>query len=438
MHIVDRRQNPSGRNLGNRQRFIDRARSRLRKAVRDNILERSIEDTSSGERVVIPADDIHEPEFRRDESTGRRVGVLPGNRAFREGDTIPRPRGGGGGAGGREGSAEGEGEDGFAFMLTRDEFLDLVFEDLALPDLVKKKLKAEQSSKPYRAGFSPSGPPSRLNLMRSLRRSMVRRAALGRPRPEAVAELEAELARLESGEIVPADGGDPQARIAELRGALDRARRKRAAVPWLDPMDLRFNRLERRPEPVARAVMFCLMDVSASMDEEMKGLAKRFFLLLHLFLERHYEHVEVVFIRHTQRAEEVDERTFFEDRQTGGTVVSSALREMIRVRDARYPPDDYNLYVAQASDGDDVPGDVETCIELLTDDILPSVQYMAYVEILSQRGQPGFAIPRESDLWQGYAPIAQVHPALALRRIAQPRDIFPVFRDLFRREGVAE
>jgi hypothetical protein len=437
MNIIDRRRNPSGRNLGNRQRFLNRARSRLRKAIRDNIRERSIEDTTSGERVVIPADDIHEPEFRRDASTGRRVGVLPGNREYRAGDAIPRPQGGAGG-GGREGSPEGEGEDEFAFTLSRDEFLDLLFEDLSLPDMVRKKLASVDSSRPRRAGFSTSGPATRLNMVRSLRRSLVRRAALGRPKQALIEEMERELARLESGEIVPADGRGSEARIAELREALDRARRKRAAVPYLDPLDLRFNRLEHRPEPIVQAVMFCLMDVSASMDEEMKGLAKRFFMLLHLFLERHYERVEVVFIRHTQRAEEVDEETFFRGRQTGGTVVSSALEEMLRIAGRRYPSDEYNIYVAQASDGDDVSSDVETCVRLLSERILPLSQYMAYVEIAPSGSRPGFSFERESDLWRGYARVASADPRLAMRRIGSAQDIFPVFRELFRAEGAGE
>jgi uncharacterized sporulation protein YeaH/YhbH (DUF444 family) len=437
MTIVDRRQNPSGRNFGNRQRFLDRAKSRLRQAVKDNIRARSIKDTASGERVVIPADDIQEPVFQRDAATGRRSGVLPGNRDYRSGDTIQRPSGEGGG-GGSKASEDGEGEDSFAFTLSRDEFLDLLFEDLALPDMLAKKLKSVESTRTRRAGYTTSGPATRLNMVRSLRRSLVRRAALDRPGSVAVQELERELARLEAEEIVPADGRDPQTRIAELREALDRAHRKRAAVPFLDPIDLRYNRVEPQPEPIAQAVMFCLMDVSASMDEDMKGLAKRFFMLLHLFLARHYEQVEVVFIRHTQRAEEVDEQTFFEGRQTGGTVVSTALEEMLKVAALRYPVEDYNIYVAQASDGDNVSRDVEICTRLLTEKILPMAQYMAYVEILPQRDRFGLTPRRESDLWQGYAPVAAENPGLAMRRIAEARDIFPVFRDLFRTEGAVE
>ena len=171
MSIVDRRQNPTGRNLGNRQRFLDRAKNRLRQAVKDNIRNRSIEDTTSNEQVVIPADDIQEPVFQRDAATGRRSGVLPGNREYRTGDTIPRPEGEGGG-GGSQASEEGEGEDSFAFTLSRDEFLDLLFEDLALPDMLAKKLKSVETTRTRRAGFTTAGPATRLNMLRSLRRSL--------------------------------------------------------------------------------------------------------------------------------------------------------------------------------------------------------------------------------------------------------------------------
>jgi hypothetical protein len=435
LRIIDRRQNPSGKSLGNRQRFMDRAREQLRKAIKENIRQRSISDTQSGETVVIPADGTHEPVFRHDPETGERSRVLPGNKEFRAGDRIQRPSGGAG-RGGHEGSEEGEGEDAFAFTLSRDEFLDLLFEDLKLPDLVKKQLKSEETEKPKRAGLTTSGPANRLNYVRTARRSLVRRAALSRPKHDVIVQMERELERLEEEEISPADGRSKERRIAELREQLERARHKRSRVPFIDPMDLRYNRLEHRPQPIAQAVMFCLMDVSASMDEDMKALAKRFFLLLHLFLERHYDNVEVVFIRHTQHAEEVDEQTFFEGRQTGGTVVSSALKEMLRVARARYPLADYNIYVAQASDGDNVRSDIETCINLLNDRILPITQYMAYVEINPpMRGRRNIARRGESDLWHGYAELAERRPNLAMRRISEAGDIFPVFRDLFKSEG---
>ena len=434
--IVDRRSGPRGESLGNRQRFVGRARDHIRHAIKEKLKSRGITDGDSGETISIPGDGVHEPRFVPDRQAGRWQRVLPGNHEFREGDRVPRPEGGGGGGAGGAGDSE-RGEDDFSFTLSRDEFMDLFFEDLELPDLIKRRLVAESSSERARAGFSTSGPPNRMNLERTMRRSMARRVALGRPSEAMVAALERELAQLCSGEIVPADGRDPATRIGELEAMLARARERRRIVPYIDPLDVRYNFFEERPRHVAQAVMFCLMDVSASMDEDMKDLAKRFFMLLHLFLRRQYEHVEVVFIRHTQYAEVVDEETFFHGRETGGTVVSTAFKELLRVVELHYPADAWNIYLAQASDGEDIPGDVEHCVELLRERILPITQYAAYVEIARSMGPA--RLPRmgttESELWEGYRELDASAPNFAMRRIADATEIYPVFRDLFRREG---
>jgi len=433
--IVDRRQHPKGKNLGNRQRFVRRARSHIRYAIKENLKNRGIADSESGETVSIPRDDVHEPEFLQDRRAGRRDYVLPGNREFVEGDRIERPPSGGGSGG--EGSPEGEGEDEFTFQLSRDEFLEIFFEDLELPDLVKGRIAFETSATRERAGFTTDGPPVRLNLERTMRHSMARRVAMGRPTGRAVAEMERELAALRAGEIEPADGRSAEARIAELEEMLARAGERRRRVPFIDPIDLRFNYFERVPKPVTQAVMFCLMDVSASMDEDMKDLAKRFFMLLHLFLTRRYERVEIVFIRHTQHAQEVDEDTFFHDRQTGGTIVSSAFEEMLRVVDERFAVDDWNIYLAQASDGDDWREDIPRCSKVLHERVLPLCQYAAYVEVARGDEVADPLEADESELWKAYRGIAESRPHFACRRIARPGDIYPVFRDLFRKDGTA-
>ncbi|MEX2575773.1 MAG: YeaH/YhbH family protein [Halofilum sp. (in: g-proteobacteria)] len=434
--IIDRRHNPKGRSLGNRQRFVRRARSHIRRAVKENLRDRPVTDSESGENVSIPADDVHEPGFVQDTRAGEHRRVLPRNREFHEGDRIPRPSGGGGG-GGSEGSEEGEGEDNFTFVLTREEFLDIFFEDLALPDMVKQRIAAETAPVPRRAGFTKDGPPNRMNLVRTMHNSMARRVALGRPGMGALNALEYELERLRNGEIQPADGQSAERRIAEIEETLERYARRRKQVPYIDPIDLRYNHFETVQRPIAQAVMFCLMDVSASMDEDMKDLAKRFFMLLHLFLKRQYERVEVVFIRHTQHAEEVDEENFFHGRQTGGTVVSSAFAETLRIVEERYPIDDWNLYLAQASDGDDAPSDIKRCTDLLTEKVLPICQYVAYVEIARDPGGRR-SLPAQSELWDAYEPLTAEHHHFATRRIQRPSDIYPVFRDLFRKDSVTQ
>ena len=430
MFVIDRRRNPQGKSLGNRQRFIHRAREQIREALKDKLRERSIEDVSSGEEVVISSDGIHEPRFTPDPQAGYRERILPGNKEYLEGDRIPKPQGGSGG--GAKASDSGEGEDRFAFTLTREEFLDLFFEDLELPDLLKRKFKAEKSLRSQRAGYTISGAPNRLSLVRTMRRSLARRVALGRPSERTMQEIAALLESYRRGDIEPSDGRSALEHIAELEEALRRTEVKRARIAFIDPIDLRYRRYEQMPHPVAQAVMFCLMDVSASMDEAMKDLAKRFFMLLHLFLQRRYEHVEVVFIRHTHHAQEVDEESFFYSRETGGTIVSSALDEMLRVAAARYPTNDWNIYVAQASDGDDIPSDVPRCLELLHEKILPITQYMAYVEI--GRQGPPLGLGAESDLWGGYRSLTEGHPNFAMRNVRETRDIYPVFRGLFSKE----
>ena len=424
MEIIDRRPNPHGKNLDNRQRVLARARAAVVRATRQAIDQGTLREVGRDQAVTIPADSLDEPSFHPTFSSGQRQMVLPGNKEFSAGDRIERPEGGAGGGGSGSGQGDGEGQDGFRFVLTRDEFLDLFFEDLELPDLVKNQIIATETSAPVRAGLSNDGSPSQIDMGRTMRQSMARRIGLRRPKTPEVLALEAEIAAL-------ADSNDDPDRLAMLQAELALALRRMARVPWIDPVDLRYRRFTQAPKPTARAVMFCLMDVSGSMTEEMKDLAKRFFLLLHVFLERRYKRVDLVFIRHTETAEEVDEQTFFTDPRTGGTVVSTALAEFVRIQAERYPSDSWNIYAAQASDGDNSGSDTRKATEILESAILPVVQHFAYIEVASS-----FALIRgETDLWRGYDPVCRRNGQMAMRRVSERRDIFPVFRDLFGRKA---
>src|SRR5580700_9143798 len=315
MNIVDRRPNPKGKSLSNRQRFLTRARVEVKSAVQEALRKRKVADIGHGEKVAIPTRGISEPIFHHNRRTDH---VVPGNKEYVRGDEIPRPTGGEGG-GGREGSPDGSGEDAFEFTLSKEEFLDMFFEDLELPDLVKKSLKDTTAVDLQRAGYTVTGNPSNLSIPRTLRNSMGRRIALRRPKP---AELEA---LRDQAEEARARGDEEKAE--RLFKEFERLERRSKIIPYIDPIEVRYRRFERVPRPNTEAVMFCLMDVSGSMTEAMKDLAKRFFMLLHVFLTRRYRHVDVVFIRHTSTAEEVDEETFFYSRETGGTVVSTALEK---------------------------------------------------------------------------------------------------------------
>jgi uncharacterized protein len=418
MHIVDRRLNPGSKSLENRQRFLRRARALVQRAVRKTYEGRAIRDVLQGGEVSIPLDGMDEPRFHR-AGGGIRDRVFPGNKKFIEGDILPRPDGGGGGKPRQAG--EGDSEDAFRFVLTREEFLDLFLDDLELPDLAKRKLAEVEYQGIRRAGYAVTGSPANLAVNRTMRLAMARRVALRRPRPGTIAQLEAELA----------DCDDE--RRAALTAEIDALKRKMRRIPYIDPIDIRYRRFENEPKPIAQAVMFCLMDVSGSMSEHMKDLAKRFYMLLYVFLTRRYRHVEIVFIRHTDHAEEVDEETFFRSPASGGTLVSSALEAMHQIVRTRYRPADWNIYAAQASDGDNAQTDADITGRLLKDAILPVTQYFAYLEVGETSSSD--TMP-DSSLWTLYRRLRDEGAALSMRKVRDRSEIFPVFRELFqRREG---
>jgi uncharacterized sporulation protein YeaH/YhbH (DUF444 family) len=430
-YFIDRRLNPKGKSLGNRQRFFRRARAQIREAVQKSLKDASVADIGKERKIKISSKGTSEPRFRLDPKTGgERDFVLPGNKEFMPGDEIKKPQTGAGGAG-KQASDSGEGEDDFEFTLSQDEILDIFFEDLELPNLVRTTLKETPSKTWKRAGLTTSGSPTQINLVRTMRNSFGRRLALKRPRMEDIEKLEAAIAALEAE---GRDDADTRNRILALKDELEKAIAKRKWVGFIDPIDVRFNSFVEQPVPTSQAVMFCLMDVSGSMGEREKDLAKRFYMLLHLFLKRRYEKVDVVFIRHTHDAQEVDEHEFFYSRQSGGTIVSTALDKMLEVQKARYATADWNIYAAQASDGYTQSGDARRCVEMLNEDIMPLCQYYAYIEILDEREMEVFASEDSgAELWRAYRTVAEQWGNFATKRISKPADIFPVFRELFKK-----
>jgi uncharacterized protein len=348
--------------------------------------------------------------------------VLPGNKKFVEGDILPRS---GEGGGKKSQPGQGDSEDAFRFVLSREEFVNLFLDDLELPDLAKRKLAEAESHGLQRAGYATSGSPANISISRTVSRALARRVALRRPRPETIAALEAELAECEDEE-----------RRTQLEAEIAALKAKAKRIPFIDPIDIRYRRFETIPKPVAQAVMFCLMDVSGSMSEHMKDLAKRFYMLLYVFLKRRYRHVEIVFIRHTDRAEEVDEQTFFYGPASGGTLVSSALQTMNDIVRSRFRPSDWNIYAAQASDGDNSISDSEAVSRLLTGAILPVCQFFAYLEV-GEAGGYSFEMP-DSSLWSLYERLRGSGADLSMRKVRDRSEIFPVFHDLFQRRAKQE
>jgi uncharacterized sporulation protein YeaH/YhbH (DUF444 family) len=417
-YLIDRRLQGKNKSAGNRERFLRRYKGQIKDAVARAIKGRSIKDIESGEKVSIPVKDINEPHFGHAQG-GVWETVRPGNREYQKGDQVQRPKGGNGAGKDKAGNSDEITEDDFAFELTREEFMQYFFEDLELPNLVKTQLTSITEFKQQRAGYTISGTPTNIHVLRSMRGAIGRRIAVGAKSRRRLKEAEEELEQLLKTAF------EDDHRVLPLRKEIHHLRTRLYAIPFLDPIDLRYSNRIKVPKPSSQAVMFCVMDVSGSMDQQKKDAAKRFFILLYLFLERAYEKIEVVFIRHHTQATEVDENEFFNSRESGGTVVSSALHLLHKVIQERYATSDWNIYVAQASDGDNWDNDSVTCRELLIDRIMPLVQYYAYVEITD--GEP-------QNLWEEYTQIPDHHPHFAMQKIESPADIYPVFRELFKKQ----
>ncbi|MBU9845654.1 YeaH/YhbH family protein [Rahnella ecdela] len=418
-YFIDRRLNGKNKSAVNRQRFLRRYKSQIKQSIAEAINKRSVTDVDSGESVSIPNADINEPMFHQGRG-GLRHRVHPGNDHFVQNDRIERPQGGGGGGSGQgEASQDGEGEDEFSFQISKDEYLDLLFEDLALPNLRKNQHKQLNEFKTHRSGYTSNGVPANISVVRSLQNSLARRTAMTAGKKRELRELESTLTEVEHSE--PAQLLEEE----RLRKEIAELRAKIAKTPFIDTFDLRYRNYERRPEPSSQAVMFCLMDVSGSMDQATKDMAKRFYILLYLFLSRTYKNVDVVYIRHHTQAKEVDEQEFFYSQETGGTIVSSALKLMDDVIKERYDPAQWNIYAAQASDGDNWADDSPLCHQLLAQKILPMVRYYSYIEITRRAHQT---------LWREYEVLQEKFDNFAMQHIREQEDIYPVFRELFHKQ----
>lgn len=414
--IIDRRKNPKAKSLSNRQRFIERVKKQVKESIDRQMDQRSIRD-SGDNNISIDQNSIDEPQFHNDQDSGNYDYVLPGNKDYTVGDTIDKPKGGGGGGSGKgeEGSKDGEGEDDFQFTLTNEEYLSIVFDGLELPNLQKQSEKNAVRMKTHRAGFTSTGVPANLNVERTAIAGLSRRIALKFPKLKEIDELQALLEEEED-----------ENKRAEMEERISALKIRAESIRFLDNVDLRFNNFVQKPEPVTQAVMFCVMDVSFSMDQFEKVIAKKFFLLLYLFLQRKYKKIDVVFVRHHTVAEEVDEDTFFYDRTSGGTVISTAYEKVKEIVDERYPIEEWNLYMAQATDGDNSFSDNDRAINMLENDLIPIMQFITYVEI-----KPFAMSNMTLGFWDFVMSLSKKYDNVACTLLSDENAVVAAFRKLF-------
>jgi uncharacterized sporulation protein YeaH/YhbH (DUF444 family) len=401
VNIIDRRFTQKNESVEDRKRFIKRYKNHIKRAIRGAVAGESIKDFKfKDKKIKIKVEDMEDsldiPSPTNNPDAGIYDYLHIGNEKYKKGNRVPRPKGILGR--GKRGSKDGGGKDEFEFTLTEKEFSDLFFEDLELPDMVKKRFTGD-SYEIRRCGYSNTGGPSSLNIKQTILRAFMRRYALKKKR-----DKDAEK---------------------ELEGFILKNRKK---IHFLEDVDLRYNYRDRVDIPSTKAVMFLLMDVSGSMGEREKDIAKRFFILMNMFLNRNYTTVDVVFVRHAEWADECDEQTFFYGQESGGTVISAGLEKIKEIINARYKPELWNIYIAQASDGDNWGQDNNLVMDLLTKTLLPITQYYSYIEIIPEDENEG------GEVYDLFKEISGGFKNLHARLITDYKDIFEAFRSLFKKD----
>lgn len=397
----------------------------MREVIKEAVRDGNLEDIGKDKiRVPVKSKGTREPTFKSGPK-GIRTDVHTGNKEYVKGDIIPKPTGSGGAGGNKPGT--GESEDDFFWLEPRD-FFDLFFEDCELPNLEKRRAESTTENERVRAGFTVDGPDMQRDDDRTLAESYVRRKAMKRPTKKDLAALENLIKELVLKTDLTEDEKDI---LTKLLSELDKMMKRRKQIPYIHEDDCRYRNFDYTPKPCTQAAMYCIMDVSASLGKDEKDMAKRFFLILYRFLVRKYERVDLVFIRHTDVAEQVDQDTFFNGTKSGGTSVDPALELFCEIQKNKHPSDDWNIYIAQVSDGDVFGKDGERCVKRLTSVILQLVQYYAYAEITSnERGK--------STLWEAFSSIeksGKYANTFAMGKIKAINQIYPVFRKLFGRKG---
>jgi hypothetical protein len=370
INILDRRNNSKGKSSENRQRFLNRVKNQIKEALPGIIKNTDIKDIVSNDKIKVPIKRIDDPHFQYDRKSGENDIILPGNKEFSEGDKIKKEKGKGKGSG-KGASNGGEiSEDEFTITINKDEFLDYFFEDLELPDLVKKHFNTITKNKLKKSGYSNQGTPNRLSVTKSYENSLIRKMATILFFDKKIKEIEEKISK-----------ETDESKLEELKKELDKFIKMKKSIPFMDDIDLKYNNYEQKPYPITSAVMICIMDVSGSMTEFHKDIAKRFFMLLYLFLNKQYEKIEIVYIRHHTEAKEVDEEEFFNSKETGGTIVSNALKLAKEIINKRYSTNEHNIYLTQISDGDVWDKSDATLSKKLLKEILSQIQWAWYVEV---------------------------------------------------------
>jgi uncharacterized sporulation protein YeaH/YhbH (DUF444 family) len=447
--FVDRRKTARGKSLGNRSKLLDRIKESIRQSKPEDIDAGGVKAATGGAAgaktftnpVKIARNALHEPTYHYDPNSGERDIVLVGNDTWERGDEFPVSSEGGGKGGKGKGKGEGngpgeDGEDDFIINISRDEFYNVFFEDCELPDLQETSEKELPEAVMKPAGYQREGSAAQLSVVRSYRNSIGRRHALTADSRSELEELEEELALLDERLAGNPLDSAANTRWVVVAARIEELKAKIAATPFFERLDLRYRKSERVQVKSADAVLFMLMDISGSMDEDKKRAARKFFSLQYAFIAKKYPNTDLVFIPHTDSAEEVDEEEFFTTRKSGGTVVSPAFALAHQIIKARYDTNQTNIYLSYAGDGDNWDSDnPEVISELEEKGLLGKLRHAVYVQVGHTAGG-GFSYGTSVSLWNIMQSIAKGNPKLHTVKIADDSAVFSAFRSIYSKAKV--
>lgn len=389
MSIFKEHRTNADRSAADRSRHKRKIEKAIRDGVTDIIAEESIIGQDGKKKIKIPVKGIKEWQFIFGENEGnKQVGSAPGA-PVQKGQIIKKGQPEQQGQGNKAGNDKGE--EFYEVEITLEELAEYLFDSLKLPDLEKKKFKHMLQEKPKRHGTRPKGIRPRLDKKESAIQRLKRKAAASR-----VGEVE-----------VDDDGNE--------------------VFPFHDN-DLRYHFIKDRPKEATNAVIFFMMDVSGSMTNNIKFIARSFFFLLYQFLRHKYEKIEIVFIAHTTEAEVVDEERFFKRAASGGTYVSSAPLLALDLISDRYHPNSWNVYAFHCTDGDNWAEDNDRAVEAFIQ--LSNVcQLLSYNEIILTSERPNWDTTENSKLWSRLKSVESKN--MKLNVLNSKDDIWPAFRHLF-------
>ena len=372
-----------------------RHKQKIEKAIREGIYHVEADESIIGQdgkkKIRIPVRGIKEYQFvYGDNQNNKKVGSAPGKNIKRGQQVGEAPKQASKG----DKAGNEAGEEYYEVEITLEELASYLFDNLNLPELEKKQMKKLMAEKMKRHGYRTQGIRPRLDKKKTIKQKIRRKSILNRRR----SNMEAEEIENSDEERFPFHNSD-----------------------------LRYKHIKEMHKESSNAIIFFIMDISGSMTQDKRYLARSFYFLLYQFIKHRYENVELVFIAHDTNAYVVTEEQFFTRGQGGGTIVSSAIEKTLEIVAKSYHPDSWNIYSFHCSDGDNWTTDMEKTV-VLSERLKKMSQLYCYCEIEPDVERIKW-MGSDSRLSNAYEHMSDKN--FKIVKINQPEDIWPAFKNLF-------